>query len=386
MTKLDILRNYKPNRIRDSWVALGKNTIKQSTRIYNEGMIYQLYKQESEGYPNSELREALIYCAQEYIGYLNWNKAEIIDSEYGEISFGNDIISSHFYIILDRDGFRGITQPIDNSFIPFEELYQKTDIVKISDSDYNIIMSCLGSPFIREEELEYTREQISEIAIKPALEIMFKWCPKTRPEIVNVTTNIQNVPMPDDAYAVIGLSLQQYGLGSNNITNPLLWSLMAAPYLGLGSNFGTMYGTINRGADKGNTLLLSNAAQQGYINYQRRVHYEGPYEDNGKLWPDEPNRKYITVYSNTQGELNIWWGIRTYNFNDIEFAQRDNAFKLCQAKVKQFFGSLREQTKSDIPGQVNYKYLKEEGIKEEQEVVEVLKKLVKSSGILRGSL
>lgn len=386
MTKLDILRNYKPNRVRDSWVALGKNVIKQSTRIYSEGMIYQLYKQDTEGYPKSSLREALIFCNKEYIGYLNWNKAEVVDETTGELSFGNDIISSHFYVVLDRSGFRSLTDEPDTSFIPFQELYEKFDIVKISDSDYNIIMSCLGAPFIREEELEYSREEISEIAIKPALETMFKWCPKTRPEVVEVTREVQNIAMPEDAYAVIGLSLQQYGMGANNVANPLLWSLTTAPFLGLGTSFGYTYGSLSRGSEKGNTLLLGNAAQQGYINYQRRVHYEGPYEDTGKLWPDNPGRKYIKVYSNTQGELNIWWGIRTYNFDDVEFAQRDNAFKLCQAKVKQLFGALREQSQTDIPGQVDYKYLKEEGAKEEQEVVDVLKKLVKSSGILRGSL
>lgn len=391
MDKLSVLKGYRKKdppqyyRIRDTWSALGSNLIRKNTRIYNEGMIYKVYP---EDHPNSSLRGSLVFCAKEFIGNLNWNNAVIIDEDYGEISFGNDIVSSRFYQLLSGEELDSVEEAIDESFIPFQEIYEQNDTVKIKDSDYRTIMSCLGAPFIRDEELEYTREEISELAIKPALELMFKWCPKTRPQEIAVTLNVQNIPMPEDAYAVLGLSLQQAGMGTGTITNPLLWGLMNAPYLSLGSGITEVsaYGNPLRGSDNSNSLLLGNASMQGLINYRRRVHYEGPYEDlNGSICP-EPGQRYITVYSNIQGTLNVWWGIRTLNFDDIEYAQRDNAFKLCKAKVKQLFGALRRQSKSDIPGQVDYGYLVEEGKTEENEVIDVMKKLVKSSGILRGSL
>lgn len=333
---------------------------------------------------SSNLQYCLIYCEKEYIGTVSWGNAQLVDEDYGEISFGNDIISSHFYVILTKKELENIEEDIDKYFIPFKEYYEQNDAVHIEDDDYQTILSCLGAPFIREEELEYNREEISKYAIKPALEIMFKWCPKTRSQIVNVTMTSQNVAMPSDAYGVIGLSLQQYGSNSSYVNNPLIWTKTVAPFI-YGGTGGYRYGGMGSYADRTSELLNNMASSQGLINYRRRVHYEGPYEDrDGSICGTVG--KYITIYSNTQGFFNIWWGIKTLNFNDVEFAQRDNAIKLCQAKVKQLFGQLRRQTKTDIPGQVDYKYLIDEGKEEEKEVTEVLKKLVKSAGVIRGSL
>lgn len=357
---------------------MGGNKVTSSTRIYNEGMIYQVDS-------TSSLEGSLIYCDKEYIGTISWGNAELVDEGAGEISFGNDIISSHFYVVLTKEELNKIEEDPDSSFVPFKEIYEQADRVHIDDEDYGIIISCLGAPFIREEELEYTREEISKYALKPALEIMFKWCPKTRPQVVKVTSNSQNVGMPSDAYGVVGLSLQQYGSTSSYINNPLIWAKTVAPFI-YGGTGGYVYGSVGSSyADRTSEILNSVASSQGMINYRRRVHYEGPYEDrDGSVCGTKG--KYITVYSNIPGSFNIWWGIHTLDFNDVEFAQRDNAIKLCQAKVKQLFGQLRRQTKTDIPGQVDYKYLIEEGNEEEKDVVACLKKLVKSSGVIRGSL
>lgn len=382
MDKLSLLRNYAPYRKRDAWAALGENVIKTSTKFYNEGMIYRISTDTNDTISNSGLAGYLIYCAEEYMGRLNWENALLVDEDYGEITFGNDIISSHFYAILSCTEFNSISEDVDESFTPFKKLKDEKDTVLIRDSDYRIIMSCLGGPFIRDEELEYTREEVSELAIRPALETMFKWCPKTRADTYSVTTDVQNIAMPSDAYGVVGLSLQQYGAANAIVNNPILWTMTVAPYLTGGMTGSFMKG----GSDRAGELLGRNAANQGLINYKRRVHYEGPYVDRDGSITGTPDDKYIRVYSNTQGTFNIWWAIHTLNFDDIEFAQRDNAFKLCQAKVKQLFGNLRRQTKTDIPGQVDYEYLVKEGVEEEKEVVEVLKKLVKTSWIERGSL
>ena len=382
MDKLSLLRNYAPYRKRDAWAALGENVIKTSTKFYNEGMIYRISTDTNDTISNSGLAGYLIYCAEEYMGRLNWENALLVDEDYGEITFGNDILSSHFYAILSCAEFDSISEDVDESFTPFKELKDEKDTVLIRDSDYRIIMSCLGGPFIRDEELEYTREEVSELAIRPALETMFKWCPKTRADTYSVTTDVQNIAMPSDAYGVVGLSLQQYGAANAIVNNPILWTMTVAPYLTGGMTGSFMKG----GSDRAGELLGRNAANQGLINYKRRVHYEGPYVDRDGSITGTPDDKYIRVYSNTQGTFNIWWAIHTLNFDDIEFAQRDNAFKLCQARVKQLFGNLRRQTKTDIPGQVDYEYLVKEGVEEEKEVVEVLKKLVKTSWIERGSL
>lgn len=399
MTKLEILRDYySVYRVRDSWYVMGQNTITNKTKIYNAGMIYKI-----DCGDNSALNGSLVFCNKEFIGALNWLKANIIDDLYGEITFGNDIVSSHFYRVLAADDLALINEEFDehgepnpyyvapdDSFVPFLDEYTKTGQVQLTDEDYEEIMTCLGVPFIEDEALEYSREQVINLAIKPALKEFFKWCPKTRSQVLSCTSNVQNVPMPSDAYTVVGLSFQQDGASGNTINNPLLWSLMAGPYLGVGtaSMTGTYYGKYPAKTNTGgaNNLLLSRAATQGYINYQRRMHYEGPYEDADGTITGTVGGKYITIYCNILGTFNVWWGIQTLNLADVEFAQRDNVIKLCQAKVMLLFGNLRRQSKTDIPGQVDYKYLIEEGKTTWDDTVKELKALVKSSGILRGSL
>ena len=188
--------------------------------------------------------------------------------------------------------------------------------------------------------------------------------------------------MPSDAYCVVGLSLQQNGVSpAGDVTNPFMYAYQQQMYGGitnpLNSHMGTGVYNVNRNGMS--TILSNRAVAQAYVNYTRRVHYEGPYKNSD-------GSRYITIYSNTNGRFNIWWGIESHDFNDVEMAQKDNAIRLAKAKVMQLFGNLRRQSKSDIPGQVNYDYLITEGKELEKEVITELKDLVKSSGVLRGSL
>lgn len=394
MTKLEIIRDlYTSVQKRDTWYVMGQNTITDITRFFSADILYFC----NTG--SDVIKGSLVFCNKEYIGKLNWDNASIIDSVTGEISFGNDIVSSRFFLVLDKAHLDNINDPSspnyvapDETFIPFQAQYERTDVVQISDDDYDEIVSmAIGGVFIPDEEFEYTREDITRLAIAPALREFFKWCPHTRPQEFPCTSNVQNVIMPEDAYCVVGLSLQQFGPASSTIGNPILWSLLASPYLG--TNAGTLTGQYMGNAapktaiSNGNTLLLARAAQQGFINYQRRMHYEGPYDDDSQgTVTGTPNARYITVYCNTLGAFNVWWGIKTSNFNDVEFAQKNNAIKLCSAKVKQLFGQLRRQSKTGIPGQVDYSYLVAEGKEEEKAIIDELKTLVKSAGVIRGSL
>lgn len=401
MTKFEILQSYKstPLKLLDSWFALGKNFIQiledasnsETTKFYSKDLLYIL------NCTNSSLNKSLIFCTEELIDAsqkLNWENVQYLDSNQGYISFGNDIISPNFRVILSGKeviallsarGISDISQytPYYKSFIPFAQEYQRTDVVQISEEDYQEIISCLGTPFVDESILEYNRSEISSLALRPALREFFKWCPAAISEEVQVSRSKQNIPMPSDAYCVLGLSLQQNGTSAmGDTTNPFSYAWEQAYFGGNTNSTGIgIYNTGLRGVANGNIInsITSRAVSQSIINYSRRVHYEGPYTN-------ADGSKYIVVYSNLSGTFNIWWGKQTMNFNDVEFAQRENAIKLCQAKVMQLFGNLRRQAKSDIPGVVDYNYLITEGTAMEKEVITELKSLVKSSGVIRGSL
>ena len=421
MTKFEILQKYRAQeestgvyvKLMDSWASMGKNFIHiydgvntaRSTRYYSKDMLYVLHIASGAGMLNG----SLIFCNESFTDKdlaLKWEDCEVLDYEHGYISFGQTVWSPNFRILLLPDDVMTTAGALDEvysedpnasaissyqvqnpSFIPFYEEDSDPEQVQIQDSDYEEIMSCLGATFITPEELEYTRAQICNLAIKPALREFFKWCPaKTlEPTVVNVSRTVQEIDMPAEAYGVAGLSLQQNGMNAmGDTTNPFAYAWEQSFYGGGGAGINVGIGLMNTSV-KGvanNGILTSiqgRAVNQAIINYARRVHYEGPYDRaNGT--------KYIKLYSNTSGSFNIWWAKKSMNFDDVRYTQKENAIDLCKAKVMQLFGSLRRQTKADIPGMVDWSYLVTEGKELWDNTVKNLKEIVKGEGILRGSL
>lgn len=415
MTKLETLLSYKAQgaegqqKLMDTWAIMGKNFIKiisgrsqaRTTRYFAKDMLYILRFEDSSGIgtDNSFKQDALLFCTEEYTDtdlHIKWEDLEVLDWNQGYISFGHNIWDSHFRIILPgepvtTDPTELSTNPTGMdlekdykvqvpSFVPFTE---DEDEVRISDADYQEIMSCLGAPFIQEEALEYNRTQISNLAIKPALREFFHWIPPIKSEVVQVTRSQQKVPMPPDVYGVAGLSLQQNGMNAmGDTTSPFAYAWEQSYYGGNGINvgLGLMNTSIKGVATNGITQSIqSRALAQAMINYTRRIHYEGPYEETD-------GSKYIVIYSNTQGAFNIWWARHSMDFNDVPFVRKTEAIDLSKAKVKQLFGEIRRQSKADIPGLVDYKYLIEEGKALWDETVKKLMDIVKTQGIMRGSL
>ena len=95
---------------------------------------------------------------------------------------------------------------------------------------------------------------------------------------------------------------------------------------------------------------------------------------------------YAQFYSSKGGTVEIYYAMRTYDFNNVEFARRPEVLKLCGAFVKELFANVRRQIKSDIPGAVDYSGWLTEAQTEKKEVEEDFKQLVKASSCMRGSL
>lgn len=393
MTKFEYLRSSDPTEIICTWKALGESVITEDSKIYSANMIYRVKDE------NSALNEFLIYCKKDYVGSnINWAKATYYDSNYGEISFGNDIVTPYFAVVLynkfddEINNYTYVYEDImeESAFIakyayftPYKNL-NSTDKVIISEEDYQRCISVLGAPFITEEELDYSREEITNLAIKPALEEYFHWLPPTEFTTVNVGTNEEEVDMPSDAYAVISIQLQQSGVGGSSYTSPMFFAMEQAMYGGIsssgaiaGANKVSSMGIRNSSAIVGG--MQNRALQQALVNYSRRVHYEGPYrKDDGA--------QYIKVYSNVSGVLNILWAKKSLDFNDVAFAQRTRVFEYAQACIKELFANLRRQSKSDVPGQIDYNIWLSEAKETKDRITTEYKRMVKYSSVLRGSL
>lgn len=386
MTKLEYLNNSSNVDRIYTWKKLGSNVIEESTAVYNQDMVYLVQV------PNSSLNNYLLYCKQEYMSYQNgpidWLAGYLFDNDYGEISFGNNIVSPYFAVLLTATEYLSVDQESESfirrypSFIPYEKLNDNSPVI-ISDADYKRCLVCLGGPFIKEDELEYTRSEITELAIKPALEEYFHWLPPLMVTEEDVQVDGQEIDMPSEAYNCVGLSLQQYGGSiSGNILSPLFYGMEQALYGGF--NYTNLSGTYYGSAAPKTTqttldnVLSSHASAQALINYTRRVHYEGPYRR-------ADGSQFIKVYSNTPGTFNVWWAKKSINFNDVRYEDRRYVFDYIETNIKELFGYLRRQAQSDVPGRIDYNKWVEEAEAKREKIQEVYRQIVKGSGILRGS-
>ena len=392
MTKIDYLRQASKTDVYYTWKSLGGATANNNTKIYVPDNIYLIDQ------PNSAIYGYLVYCNKDTNGNLIvWSRGSVVDDDFGEISFGNNIVTPYFNFILNKTDSDNAELSADdeeyNNFTPFNKLNSK-DTVTISDDDYGLCLKPLGFPFITEEELEYTREEILKYAIKPALEEYFHWIPHTSVTEISASSSEMNVVMPSDAYCVVGLSLQQYGSSvTGNNLSPLWYAVEQTMY---GSyNFSSLTGTYTGSNPYTNTSSLSSmlgnrATSQAIINLNRRVHYEGPYTIETKTLAEQLGssigERYIKVYANTQGTFNIWWGVHSLNFNDVEFAHRTRVIEYSQACVKELFGNLRSLAKTNINGQIDYSGWLTEAKETKKTIQDEWKKMVKAAGVIRGSL
>ena len=361
---------------------MGSNTISSATKVYNEGSLYKL-----EAYSNYQ--DALIYCRKSCSGNFDWRNVYLINEDTGELTFGNDVISAEFTLVMTPEQFNAVDdEDVDRfiqtgTFLPFSEEAAEGE-VHISEEDYALCLKCLGYPFISESELEYTRSQITSLAIKPALQRYFKYFPKTIIKTYPIVPGTQGDEVfPDGAYDIIHFSLQQAGQGMNgaSIGNPLLyyWSetvpnAMSSGY-GTYANSGKSTLTNSSGLD---VYLNGRALRQALTNYGRRVHVRKERMEDGKY--------HALFTSTTAGTAEIHYAVQTLDFNDVELARRPEVLKLCEAEIKLLFGNLRRQIKGDIPAMYDYSKWVEEADQTIKDVEENFQNIVKYSSVIRGGL
>lgn len=374
MTKLQILQQYSLRRIRDSWAALGSLQVVATSRIYNKEQIYQV------NVVDSALHGALLFCKEEYIGSdLAWSAATLLNSTYGEITFGNSIISPNFILLATAAELASVVEPVDETFIPFQQEFQLTSQVQISDEELKIILADVGVPFITFDELEYSRQTIVDLMVKPALQEYFKWFPKVEIFTYPIsTTSVVEHEFPTGAYDVIHVGINQ-GLAQGSTSNILLryfdeviWAVNS-PYTG---HLGGRNSPHTRTGDWG-TMMMDKAVRQGMINYATRVHHRVITKDG---------KKYLSCYTNKLGHLQVHYAMQSLNWDEISFARLPEARQLASSYVLKNLGMLREQAKSDIPGTVDFSKWVDRADSIREKVISEWQEIVRYSGVIRGSL
>lgn len=398
MTREEIIKGYTNNQKKSTWEQLGSNVITSNTKLYNKGMVYQVKVD------NAPLFDCLIFCREDHIGGLDWAQGNIIDSFSGEISFGNNIIDPNLIVVMSKADFdEADASAVPSDFIPFQEtLKEETGNVIISDSDYHYIISVLGFPYVTEEELEYSRQEIIDYGIRPAAELYYRFFPRRQTFTYPASIGITEEPFPTGAYDILHFSVQQAAgvLDSNGnytgeITNTLLRyvDLLATTGAGGGTGglmggyaalTGNYYSSLPPKTITGNigSYTTSRASTQAYINYSTRSHIDKVLktDENGN------SRYYSRFYTTKSGVVEITYAMKDLNINNIDFARRQEFFKVAQGYVKLLFANLRSQAKPISGNITDYSSWKQEANEAIKDVTEIWKSIVRYSSAIRGGL
>ena len=122
MTREEALRSYTPLERKATWVMMGSNKITGMSSFYNEGNLYKL-----DTYSNYQ--DALIYCRKTVNGAYDWEHMHLIDENTGEITFGEDVISSEFTVILTPEKFEELDE---EEKLYFSEITSKSFLLGLS--------------------------------------------------------------------------------------------------------------------------------------------------------------------------------------------------------------------------------------------------------------
>lgn len=334
----DILRNYTPVNKRDAWANTGSQYITVNTRTYIKNTLYRI------NIPSINLNNSLILSLENYSNAnpIPWHMGYIVDEDNGYISFGNNIVNPYFSLILKGEDVLSLDSvPVNTSFVPYESpIYS----VIISDDELDKILLEVGVPFIELEELEFSKEQIIDLMIQPALHEYFRWYPIIKTETIPLTSYTFEVPVPPNSFGAQRVFVSQ-GF-SGNISpapaNPLLrqWDYLPLRHTRFSRNSPYNINTTFREAS------LQRAVRQGIVNYLQRLYFQ--------VEKNEQGQKVIRGYSLKTGYLTIEWAYYSNKWEDIDPRYVIDVRRLACANVLRALGSLRSQVKSDIPGSIDF--------------------------------
>lgn len=206
-------------------------------------------------------------------------------------------------------------------------------MISIQESDYKEILVEVGYPVVSEEDLEFSREDIKDLFIFPAMREYFIWFPKEKETSISITGKFE-VPFPDNqTYGIIDSRLNTTASGGAVTSSPFMNELI----FNARSNSSTgKYGTKN---DYGfSEVNYTERAERRAVN---------DYSKSYKISVDNSEKK-VYGYTNVAGELIITWAKYSDNFDDIPFRRKSEVLDLAKAKTLKGFAMLRGQMNTDI--------------------------------------
>ena len=373
--------------IRDTWILQGTMIASKNTRRYIKDNIFQISC--SEGKP---LNGALVYCLTDYTvdnnvwPTIDWDEYDIEDVDDCFIGSYQGVQSPFFKLLLkkvDVDALEDV--PVNENL---DLSFGDDGGVVIDDEQLGIMLTEVGVPFLRIDELEYTADAIKKFCLKPVFDTYFGFFPIIKEDVIGqVSAGAEfKQEFPPDAFAAVPYYVLGAGGGAQFRGAFSLYreQMMYGGGFSSGGAFGN--GVSYRkpvpgfvGLQQSDANMNMRAAQQGMVNYFRREHVH-TIKENGK--------KYCVGYSTVGGSVNVKWLCCSYDFDDIRFSVRTDFRNLGKAAILRNLGMLRALVKSDVPGQIDFSLYNSRADSLESKVIEKWEKQASNLAlaIMRGGL
>lgn len=345
--RLETLFTYTSAQIRDTWLNMGGAQVNNNTRVYTKNSVVRCTE------TTSPLNGCIFFIDEDYTlsTTFTWTNMMVADITSGTIIDNTTfIIDPHIFLVLTNDAYNNITIAPNPSFIPFQEANTNSSLI-IDDDDINRILIEVGVPFISLTELEYSRDDICNYMIWPAVQTYYKWFPIETVASYNLPDANFRIAIPTWAFTALKAMLNP-GFPVGPVPNNPLYRYFDEVLMSISPRGAFSTPNINSSRRQGfvdtmsfSTYILERAARQGIINYGTRQRIR-IYTVQG----------YVTGYTTRRGVLEITWGSMSNYWNDIPFNRLDEVRDLAKAYTLRAFAMLRSQARSDIPGSINYEH------------------------------
>lgn len=353
------IRQTNPKEIYDTWQAMGALEVTSQTKMYIQGTLFKVKA------ISGDLRDALVYCNTEYV--VNNDHDPIVwedmttDKTNTLCNLSQGITSPCFKIVLSMSEQMAFNkdEPSTQELNLFGKSEDFSKEFNISDIELARILSETGVPFIRVEELEYTRNQLISLCVIPAVQEYYSFFPLVEEEFLGTYGPGQEflIPLPPHAFkGIVYYTIGNMGQGGNpGYSNAFAFMGEQAMMGNIGHGGMGRYG---RGVSYPNKVtpgwvgigmreanFMGRQLQQAWTNIMRKEKTHNIVKDG---------KRYIHGFSTIGGALNVKWCKWSPEWDMIDFDNLKDVRRLCTAYVLRNLGMLRSQVKGDSPANIDY--------------------------------
>jgi hypothetical protein len=229
--------------------------------------------------------------------------------------------------------------------------------VNIPDEFFYQIVKCIGYPLLtineEESDIEYTMQEIKQLAVAPAVIEYYKWFPimVEQEEFINGEFSID---YPDE-YTIGVLHVSDNTNLYKTSFMPTMNPFINAAYFYM--NAPSKYGNSNYGTS--NALMDERLARQSLVDLNKAF----------KVYHDKHNKKIIG-FCNMNSRLYIQFAKYSPNFIDIPYIKIPEVIKLAQSYLLEGLGTLRKMQKTDLPNSFDADFMLDKAKEYKEDVVD----------------